>query len=79
MKYSQDTACSVFFINKMFLHCFFQLHVSALAMSHLQVDNIQLAIANCMVCLANKKVINLAVAMSHLQVDHIQLAIANCM
>ena len=27
-----------FFINKMFLHCVFQLHVSALAMSHLQVD-----------------------------------------
>jgi len=31
-----------------------------------------------MVCLAKKKVINLALAMSHLQVDHIQLAIANC-
>jgi len=27
------------FINKMFLQCFFQLHVSALAMRHLQVDH----------------------------------------
>jgi len=24
----------------MFLHCFFELHVSALAMSHLQVDHL---------------------------------------
>jgi len=27
------------FINKMFLHCFFQLRVSTLTMSHLQVDH----------------------------------------
>jgi len=27
-------------VNKMFLHCFIQRHVSALAMSHLQVDHL---------------------------------------
>jgi len=55
----------------MFLHCFFQLHVSAPAMSHLQVDhffvcktNHAISVANCMVCLAKKKVINLKMAHS---------------
>jgi hypothetical protein len=33
-----NTTCLMFFINKMILHCFFQRHVSTLAMSHLQVD-----------------------------------------
>jgi len=60
--YSQNTTCSVFFVNKMFLHCLFQLHVSALAMNNLQVDHIQLPIAKCMVCLAKKKAINLKMA-----------------
>jgi len=34
------------FINKMFLHCFSQRHVSALALSHLQVDYYFLCKAN---------------------------------
>jgi hypothetical protein len=46
----------------MFLHRFFQLRVSALAMSHLQVDTI--SNANGMVCLAKKKVNNLMMAHS---------------
>ena len=44
------------FMNKMFLHCFFQRHISALAMSHLQVDhfflckgNHTISNANCMI------------------------------
>ena len=51
-----------FLINKMFLHCFSQRYVSPLAMSHLQVDqffckaNHTNRIANCMVCLAKKKI-----------------------
>ena len=37
----------------MFLHCFFQLHVSALAMSHLQVDHYFLSKANHKISNAN--------------------------
>ena len=43
LSYKEDARClkvNVFFINKTFLHCYFQRHVSALAMSHLQVDHI---------------------------------------
>jgi len=50
----------------MFLHCFFQLNVSALAMSHLQVDHFFLWKANHAVSIAlqRKKVINLKMAHS---------------
>jgi len=57
------------FINKMVLHYFFQLHVSALAMSHLQVGHfffarqtIQLAMLIVWFALQRKKVINLKMA-----------------
>jgi hypothetical protein len=38
-KIESNTTCLMFFINKMFLQCFFQLHVSALTMINLQVDH----------------------------------------
>jgi len=51
-----NATCLKFFINNMVLRCFFQLHVSALAVSHLQVDhyflskaNITISSVNCMV------------------------------
>jgi len=37
-KIESNTTPLMFFINKVFLRCFFQLHVSAVAMSHLQFD-----------------------------------------
>jgi len=36
----------MFFINKMSLHCFVQRHVSTVAMSHLQVDQVFLCKVN---------------------------------
>jgi hypothetical protein len=41
-----NTTCLMFFINNMFLHCFYQRHVSAVAMSHLQVDHFFLSKVN---------------------------------
>jgi hypothetical protein len=53
----------MFLINKMFLHCFFQLSVSPIAKSHLQVDRfffarqtIQLAMLIVWFALQGKKV-----------------------
>ena len=57
----------MFFINKMFLHCFSQRHVSTVAMGHLQVDQFFLCKTNHTISIANCMVSTLP--MSHLQVD----------
>ena len=49
-KVQSNMTCWMFCINKMFLHCFFQRHVSAVATSHFQVDHLFLCKANHTIC-----------------------------